>query len=306
MDNIEIWNHIPLREDDIVIASTVKSGTTWLQQIISQIVFEGEFDGNLSDISPWVDSLRDHSEEEILEILDKQKHRRYMKTHSPASTVLTKNIIKNGTKCIFITRDFRDVIWSFYNHFRNSKYALNKDRIDYEMTKRLRATSTPHEFWHMVMENPYMFKINHDHRIVWSYFNVVKSWLMSKARDTKGNILILHFADLKADLYGNIIKICKYLGYDYGEDILDKIYEKSTFSYMKKNSDNCVPKNFIKRSSSFINKGSNKRWLNVLNDEDQEEYKELIRIFFSNDIIDWIENGSMNSENSENSRKIEK
>lgn len=40
--NSEMWNDFAFRDDDIVIATYAKSGTTWLQQIVGQLVFNGE------------------------------------------------------------------------------------------------------------------------------------------------------------------------------------------------------------------------------------------------------------------------
>jgi len=35
----KIWNDFDFRSDDIVIATYAKSGTSWMQQIISQLLF---------------------------------------------------------------------------------------------------------------------------------------------------------------------------------------------------------------------------------------------------------------------------
>ena len=35
-----IWNDFEFRDDDIIIASYMKAGTTWVQQIISQLIFQ--------------------------------------------------------------------------------------------------------------------------------------------------------------------------------------------------------------------------------------------------------------------------
>ena len=122
MSNNDIWKKINIVSDDIVIASTVKSGTTWLQQIVAQLIFKGEFEDKLSDVSFWIDTVREYSEEEMCVKINNLKHRRFFKTHSPATVVLRNK--NNVAKYIFITRDFRDVVWSFYNHFVNSKYKV--------------------------------------------------------------------------------------------------------------------------------------------------------------------------------------
>ena len=50
-----MWNGFAFRPDDIIIASYAKSGTTWTQQIVSELVFDGNPPGSVGDISPWVD-----------------------------------------------------------------------------------------------------------------------------------------------------------------------------------------------------------------------------------------------------------
>ena len=36
-----IWNDFVFRDDDIVISTYAKSGTTWMQQIVGQLIFDG-------------------------------------------------------------------------------------------------------------------------------------------------------------------------------------------------------------------------------------------------------------------------
>ena len=74
-----------------------------------------------------------------------------------------------------MTRDFRDVVWSFHDHFVNSKYKVNKngDEID----KRLKSSKNPYEFWTLIMNNDHVFESCKSYRIIWSYFHTVKTWL---------------------------------------------------------------------------------------------------------------------------------
>ena len=50
-----VWNDFAFRQGDIVIATYAKSGTTWLQQIVGQLVFAGATDVPVAELSPWVD-----------------------------------------------------------------------------------------------------------------------------------------------------------------------------------------------------------------------------------------------------------
>ena len=76
-----IWNDFTFRDDDIIIATYGKSGTTWMQQIISQMLFAGDTDVDTQAMSPWVDYVIPPKEVK-LPALEAQTHRRFVKTHT--------------------------------------------------------------------------------------------------------------------------------------------------------------------------------------------------------------------------------
>ena len=49
------WNSFNFRDDDIIIATYAKSGTTWTQQIVAQLLHGGAEGVNVSRLSPWVE-----------------------------------------------------------------------------------------------------------------------------------------------------------------------------------------------------------------------------------------------------------
>ncbi len=54
------WQHYRPRSDDIIIATSYKSGTTWMQEIVRQLIFLGQDvperdDVTLGAISFWLD-----------------------------------------------------------------------------------------------------------------------------------------------------------------------------------------------------------------------------------------------------------
>ncbi len=82
-----IWNDLSFRDDDIVIATYAKAGTTWLQQIVAQLMFKGDPDLEVAEMSPWID-LRVPPKAVKLPVVEAQTHRRFMKTHLPVDALV--------------------------------------------------------------------------------------------------------------------------------------------------------------------------------------------------------------------------
>ena len=110
-----IWNDLYFRDDDIVISTYAKSGTTWMQQIVAQLLFGPDPDLEVAEMSPWLD-LRVPPKEIKLPMVEAQTHRRFLKTHLPMDALL----FSPKAKYIYIGRDGRDVVWSMYNHHANA------------------------------------------------------------------------------------------------------------------------------------------------------------------------------------------
>src|SRR3546814_8590354 len=112
-----IWNDFRFRDDDIVIATYAKSGTTWVQQIVGQLIFEGCDDLPVVELSPWLD-LRVPPKEVKLPEVEKQTHRRFLKTHLPVDAL----VFSPKARYIYIGRDGRAVAWSMYTHHANANH----------------------------------------------------------------------------------------------------------------------------------------------------------------------------------------
>ena len=95
------WNAFKFRNDDIVISTYGKSGTTWTQQIVGELIFRGTASAVFAGaVSPWVDA-RVIPLEPIMERLSVQQHRRFMKTHLPLDALE----FAPQVKYIYIGRD---------------------------------------------------------------------------------------------------------------------------------------------------------------------------------------------------------
>jgi aryl sulfotransferase len=50
-----IWNEFRFRDDDIIIATYAKSGTTWMQQMVAQMLFGPDPHLEVAEMAPWLD-----------------------------------------------------------------------------------------------------------------------------------------------------------------------------------------------------------------------------------------------------------
>src|SRR6476659_7397745 len=82
-----IWNDLKFRHDDIVISTYAKSGTTWVQQIVAQLLFTGNEGLEVAEMSPWLD-LRVPPKAVKLSAVEQQQHRRFIKTHLPVDALV--------------------------------------------------------------------------------------------------------------------------------------------------------------------------------------------------------------------------
>ncbi len=111
-----IWNDFRFRDDDIVISTYAKSGTTWVQQIVSQLLFNGVTGLEVADMSPWLD-LRVPPREVKLPMVEAQTHRRFLKTHLPVDALVFSDKAKY-------------LSYSFKSNEYNFQEILNQAQLD--------------------------------------------------------------------------------------------------------------------------------------------------------------------------------
>ncbi|MBL4619004.1 MAG: sulfotransferase domain-containing protein [Marinicaulis sp.] len=276
-----IWNDFKYRDDDIIIATYAKSGTTWMQQIISQLIFKGEEGLDVSHMSPWLD-LRIPPAEVKLEVLEEQPHRRFIKTHLPLDAFVFNPKVKH----IYIGRDGRDVMWSMYNHRIN---------ITPEMMEML--NSVPNLVGPPVVPPPedprefFLEWLEEGGFPVWSLWENIRTWW--EVRNLP-NVMLIHFNDLKADMPGEIRRIASFLEIDVADDVWPAIIEHCSFEYMKSHADKVVPlggEPWKGGAKTFINKGTNGRWRDQLTAEDCEKYERRAREELSAECVRWLAEG---------------
>lgn len=278
-----VWNDFQFRYDDIIIATWGKSGTTWLQQIVGQMIFGGSDEVNINDLSPWVD-LRVPPKPEKLAMLEAQTHRRFLKTHLAVDAL----VFSPSAKYIYIGRDGRDVLWSMYNHHAKANdlwYETVNDTPGRVGPPIERPTTDIRQYFHEWLDG--------DGYPFWPFWPNVQSWW--DIRDLP-NVKLLHFNNLKADLAGEMGKLASYLEIDIDETAWPGIVERCTFDYMKNNADKIVPlagATFEGGGKTFINKGVAGRWHDILTADDIEKYEALAADKLAPSCAHWLATGEL-------------
>ncbi len=276
-----IWNDFVFRDDDIVIATYAKAGTTWMQQIIAQLLFDGDPDLQVADLSPWVD-LRVPPKEVKLAMVEAQSHRRFLKTHLPVDALqfLPK------AKYVYIGRDARDVVWSMYNHHAhaNQKWydALN------DTPGRVGPPIGPppddiRQYWGDWLK--------HDGYPFWPFWDNVRSWWQIR---NLPNVKHVHFTNLKRDMPGEIRSIAEFLEIPINDSSWDAILEHCSFQWMKTNATKCVVGGGVFWDAGpgvFINKGVNGRWRDILPPEESIEYEKRAEAELGTACAHWLATG---------------
>src|SRR5262245_12420434 len=107
-----LWQLYRPRQDDIVIGTYPKCGTTWLQQIVSMLIFRSAAPRPLWETSLWLDARAQGPFGAKLADAEAQAHRRFFKTHLPFDALP----VYRGVKFIHVARDGRDAAMSLHNH----------------------------------------------------------------------------------------------------------------------------------------------------------------------------------------------
>lgn len=278
-----VWNDFTFREDDIVIGTYAKSGTTWVQQIVAQLIFGGEVPGPVGDISPWVD-MRIPAKEEKLAALEAQTHRRFLKTHLPVDAL----VFDPRAKYIYIARDGRDVVWSLFNHFINANdqlYEVLNDTPGRVGPPMPRLPDDVRAVWREWFEK--------DGAPWWSYWENIRSWW--EIRDL-ANVRLLHFANLKADLEGEMRTLAGFLDIGIEKELWPTLVEHCSFDYMKANADAAAPLGGVlwkEGGRTFIHKGTNGRWRDTLSDAECAAYEAKAVEELGEDCAQWLLTGEM-------------
>jgi aryl sulfotransferase len=213
-----------------------------------------------------------------------QPHRRVLKTHLPADAL----VMSPKAKYLYIGRDGRDVMMSMHNHHANFA------PIAFELingTPGLVGDPLPpadpdkRRYFRTWLDN--------DGAPFWSFWENIASWWA--IRDLP-NVMLVHFEDLKRDLEGEMRRIASFLDVEIPRERWPDVVEHCTFDWMKANAPKVAPLGgavWEGGAQTFVNKGTNGRWKEVLTVKDSADYERMALEKLGPDCARWLATGEL-------------
>ena len=288
MDSLR-WNDFVPRTDDIIIATYPKCGTTWMQQIVSLLIFQSADARPVTAMSPWIDARFTIPLADMLRLIDAQTHRRFLKTHLPADAFP----IYQNTKMIHVARDGLDACMSWHNHSLRYKRLNLLDDVGLADKSIGRLYPRPAESARQFFLD-WMGQSGPERQTdvsVETYFDTHRSYWNCRHDP---NLLSVHYNDLKNDLDGEMRRIAKFLEIETPHALWPQLVQAATFAAMQREGAALMPtavNSWNGGHAGFIFSGENERWRAELGADDIELYRAEAARELEPELNAWLRRG---------------
>uniref|UniRef100_A0A8C5SFU5 Sulfotransferase n=2 Tax=Laticauda laticaudata TaxID=8630 RepID=A0A8C5SFU5_LATLA len=223
-----------VRDSDVFNVTYPKSGTTWMQEILTLIYSNG--DPTFSQSTPCWERVPWVEHNAAKQYLENRPSPRLITSHLPA-TIFPEKFFTSQAKAIYIVRDPKDVCVSLYHYTKMCSFLEYREDFG--------------EFIELFSTGKILFG---------TWFDHVKSWLAYK---NEKKFLLLVYDELLKDLRGSVLRICEFLGKNLDSTMVDSVVENASFGVMKNNkmvNYTLVPENVLdQKISPFFRKGKNQK-----------------------------------------------
>jgi hypothetical protein len=227
----------------------------------------------LGELSIWLDQELKPLDD-VLRTLEAQQHRRVIKTHTPVDGLPWRDDVTY----VGVARDPRDVALSMVNHLGNMDVeAAARARVaagNPAMTPRLGAPPDVRTgFLGWVTDDAPVEEFRST--LPFTIHHLRQLW---QRRDDP-NVLLFHYADLRADLAGQLRRLADGLGIDVDEETLATLAAAASFDAMKDDADNLAPNAGIglwHDNRRFFAEGRLGGWRDAVDDDALATYDERV------------------------------
>ncbi len=274
------WERFRLRPDDIVISTRSKSGTTWMQMICALLVFRTpDLPAPLSSLSPWLDWLV-VPEEELFGRLAAQSHRRFLKTHTPLDGVP----MSPGVTYVVVARHPLDMAVSLYHQAGN----LDRERIA-QLTGQplaVRGARLPLEEWLASWAAADPDPREELDSLPGVMHHLTDAW----QRCDDGNVVLVHYDELRSDLEGQMRRLADRLGVTVPEAEWPALVEAATFSSMRERADQVAPdpSGILRSREAFFRGGVSGAGEALLSPDQLARYRARVADLAPPELVTWL------------------
>jgi hypothetical protein len=273
------WRGFEFRRGDIVVSTRSKHGTTWAQMICALLVFQGPgLPAPLWEVSPWLD-WRGAPREEVAARLAAQRHRRFIKTHTPLDGIP----LDERATYLVVARHPPDAAVSLYHQAAN----LDRDRLRQLTGMRRPAAPMPDlgawlRAWAQADADPV--------QELDSLPGVMRHLSDAWARRTAGNVVLVHFDDLVDDLDREMRRLAARLQIDVPERVWPGLVEAASFDAMRGRAADLAPgpAGVLIDARKFFRRGSSGAALDVLTPADVARYRARAAVLAPADLLAWL------------------
>ena len=288
------WEGFAFRDDDIVISTPAKCGTTWMQMLCALSIFRTpDLPAPLAELSPWLD-MQTRPLADVLRDLDGQMHRRFIKSHTPLDALP----FDPRVTYLHVARDPRDAALSWDNHMANMDLGqllgIRVAAVGMDDLEELGLTEIPPpppedpavRFW------LWMDGAASDEEPT-GLTNLVRHVKTFWDRRDEPNVHLFHYGDLRADLAGQMRRLAGIL--DVAEPT-DELVAAATFESMQARADELIPNSdtpFWHDNKRFFDRARSGGWQAFIDSgEAQRRYEAaLAKAGAPDDLARWLHTG---------------
>ena len=280
-DDSTRWLGFPFRDGDIVISTPSKTGTTWAQMICALLIFgEPRLPAPLGRLSPWLDHLV-APREEVHALLAAQQHRRFIKTHTPLDGLP----LDPRVTYVVTARHPLDVAVSWYHQIANFDEARWRLVTGEPEPSTAPPPPEPLRDWllHWIAEET--GPVADMETLPGLLWHLTDAW----GRRGEPNILLVHYANLSADLDGQMRWLAGQLGITIPERAWPALVQAATFANMAAHADLLVPApGLFKSNAAFFRRGSSGAGREILTDAEIAGYHARVNEMAPPDMLAWL------------------
>jgi aryl sulfotransferase len=279
-DDSARWAGFRFRPGDIVISTRSKSGTTWMQMVCALLVLgTPDLPAPLGILSPWLD----HTVEpvgDVLARLEAQRHRRFVKTHTPLDGLP----LDDRATYVVVARHPLDLAVSLYHQGANIDRARMAELTG--VPARPATPRPPAHDWLVEWTRRDTTAVAQPDSLVGVLHHVGDAW----SRRTASNVLLVHYADLLADLEGEMRRVAHRLAIEVPEPAWPALVEAATFGRMRSRAADVAPNalGVLRDPVAFFRRGGSGAGRELLTAEELAAYDERVAALAPPDLVAWL------------------